>query len=173
MQNYSLIIRIITFDKMSNKEIEILKNYKKKIANYCSLKERSEFDVIKKMHSWQFPKEIQEDLICYLTTNNYLNEERFCREFCRGKFKIKRWGKNKIIAELSKKRVPKKIIDTGLNEIEEDQYLIVLNELLQKKKNTLSIKNKLIRNKKIANFLIQRGFEPFLVWDNINIKDDN
>ena len=58
-------------------------------------------------------------------------------------------------------------INKGLNEIEDEEYEILLNNLLEKKNNSLKDKNHFARKKKIASFLIQRGFEGNLVWDKI------
>ena len=46
-------------------------------------------------------------LIAELKDDDFLNEERFARTFCSGKFKINKWGKQKIAFELSKLQVSK------------------------------------------------------------------
>ena len=58
-----------------------------------------------------------------------------------------------------------------MEEINEDEYLKVLDKLFYQKKIKVTDKNHFIRKTKIANFLIQRGFESFLVWE--KMKDLN
>ena len=59
-----------------------------------------------------------------------------------------------------------------MEEIKEDEYLKVLDKLFTQKKHKVTDKNHFVRKTKIANFLIQRGFESFLVWEKIkDLKD--
>ena len=54
-----------------------------------------------------------------------------------------------------------------LNEISNQNYLNSINKLIDKKNNLLKESNQFIRNKKIANYLISKGYESNLVWDEI------
>ena len=68
-------------------------------------------------------------LLEILITEDYINEERFSQAFCRGKFKIKNWGKRKIRKELKQRNISNICIDKGMEEIKEDEYLKVLDKL--------------------------------------------
>ena len=46
-----------------------------------------------------------EKIIVYLIENNYLNESRFAKVFTGGKFRIKNWGKIRIIRELKYRKI--------------------------------------------------------------------
>jgi len=107
-----------------------------------------------------------------LITNKFIDEERFSTSFCRGKFRIKNWGKRKIINELRRKQISSICINTGLKEIDEKEYDLVLEKLFYQKERSIKDKNQFIRKTKIANFLIQRGFENNLVWDKIRELSD-
>ena len=52
------------------------------------------------------------------------------------KFRIKKWGRNKIIAELRARKIPELIIQIGLEEIDEYEYIKVLRETIEKKKSS-------------------------------------
>ncbi len=96
-----------------------------------------------------------------------MDEERYSRSFCRGKFRIKKWGKRKIINELKKKRISDVCITNGLEEIDDIEYLEELDSICQKKKDSIKEKNHFIKKKKIATYLINKGYESNLVWDKL------
>ena len=149
---------------MHNKQIYDLNIATDRVKRYCSVQDRCQWDVIKKMNDWGLGKKTKDYLLEILITENYINEERFSQSFCRGKFKIKNWGKRKISNELKQKNISSICIDKGMEEIEKDEYLKVLDKLFIQKRKQVTNTNHFIRKKKIANFLIQRGFEPSLVW---------
>ena len=61
---------------------------------------------------------------------------------------------------------------TYIVEIKKDDYLKVLDKLFTQKRDKVTDKNHFVRKTKIANFLIQRGFESFLVWEKMkDLKD--
>ena len=157
---------------MHNKRIYDLNIATDKIKRYCSVQDRCQWDVIKKMNEWGLGEKTKNYLLEILITENYINEERFSQFFCRGKFKIKNWGKRKIINKLKQKNISNICINKGMEEIKEDEYLKVLDKLFIQKKDKVTDKNHFVRKTKIANFLIQRGFESFLVWEKMkDLKD--
>ncbi|MBC8464705.1 MAG: RecX family transcriptional regulator, partial [Bacteroidetes bacterium] len=87
------------------------------------------------------------------------------RSFCRGKFKIKKWGRRKITFELKKKRVSAVCIAKGLEEIEEEEYLESLITLLHKKEVLVKDKNPFVRKKKMVDYMVRKGYESDLVWE--------
>ena len=108
-----------------------------------------------------------------LRKEKYLDEDDFCLAFCRGKFRIKKWGKIKIIHALKKKNIATNSIEKGIKTINQDEYLSTLKKLLIQKKKQLETKKEKRKKIKIANFLIQKGFESFLVWQNLNEMYEN
>ena len=157
---------------MRNKQIYDLNIATDRVKRYCSVQDRCQWDVIKKMNDWGLGKKTQNHLLEILITENYINEERFSQSFCRGKFKIKNWGKRKISNELKQKNISSICIDKGMEEIKEDDYFKVLDKLFIQKRDQVTDTNHFIRKKKIANFLIQRGFEPSLVWEKMKDLED-
>jgi regulatory protein len=138
-----------------------------KLANYCAYQERCHYEVKNKLAEYGLFGEWADEVIAELITQNYLNEERFAKAFAGGKFRIKKWGRNKIKQELKLKQVSSYCIDQGLKEIDFDDYLNILkNEAIEKFESTKD-KNILIKSNKVAKYLITRGFEQDLVWDTI------
>ncbi len=103
-------------------------------------------------------------MVSRLITERFLNEERFAKAFAGGKFRIKKWGRNKIVHELEAHRVTAKCIEKGLKEIDEADYRKTLRELLKKKLAVGGDESLFKRNNKAARFAIAKGYEPELVW---------
>jgi regulatory protein len=134
-----------------------------KLRKYCAYQERSHADVAQKMWDLEIPLDWRDEIVLSLMKENYLNEERFARTYARGKFKIKKWGRLKIIDGLKKHQVSKKCVQLALTEIDEDEYMKALRETIGEKRSKLKEKNQWKRKAAIFRFAAQRGFESELV----------
>ena len=152
---------------MPNKRVYDLNIALDRIKSYCALQDRCQWDVLQKLNEWGLKQVTKDHILEILITDNFVDEARFSTSFCRGKFKIKNWGKRKITNALKRKNISTICINIGLQEIGDNEYNQVLENLFYQKKNTLKDKNHFTQKKKIASFLIQRGFESNLVWDKI------
>ncbi len=139
-----------------------------KAANFCAYQERSQNEVRDKLYKLGATPDEVEELICQLILENYLNEERFAKVFAGGKFRIKHWGKVKIEQELKLKGISPRNINTGLLEIEDQEYIKTLRHILEKKQKSLKEKNPYQRKHKISLHAIRKGYEPSLVWELLN-----
>ena len=157
---------------MHNKRVYDINIAIERIKNYCALQDRCQWDVIQKLREWGLQQSTKDHILEILITNKFIDEERFSTSFCRGKFRIKNWGKRKIVNELRRKQISSICINTGLKEIDEKEYDLVLEKSFYQKERSIKDKNQFIRKTKIANFLIQRGFENNLVWDKIRELSD-
>ena len=153
---------------MHKKKIYDIKIAVERLKSFCALQDKCQWDVKQKMQDWGLLKISQDYIMEQLIQEDYINEERYSRSFCRGKFKIKKWGKIKIINELKKKYISEICIKKGLEEINDLEYNLELNKQYQKKKASLKDKNIFFKNKKIAAFLISKGYESDIVWNIIN-----
>lgn len=135
------------------------------IEYYCAYQERCHSEVRKKLYELSFSEEDIEEVILHLITEDFLNEERFARSFCRGKFGIKKWGRLKIQKSLKQKQVSDYCIKKGMEEIDEATYLSTLEELFLKKKAELVKEiNVWVKRKKISDFLFRKGYETELIY---------
>lgn len=141
-----------------------------KILRYCAWQERSHAEVRSKLYSEGLRKPAVEKIIAELIAEDYLNEERFARAFCRGKFNLKSWGKTKIKIELRQKGVSDANIRAAFSEIDDEQYLSRLKKLLDKKYNSLKSGRQPEKIFKTKQFLMQKGFEPSLIQQLLNEK---
>ena len=152
---------------MYKKKIYDIKTAIEKLKNYCALQDKCKWDVKQKMKEWGLRNKAQDYIIEELINEKYIDEERYSKSFCRGKFKIKKWGKMKIINELRKKCVTEICINKGIEEISDTEYLKELDMQYHKKKDSIKEKNYFLRKRKITTYLINKGYESNLVWDQL------
>jgi len=136
-----------------------------KLAQFCAYRDRSQKEVEDKLREMRMIPQACEQIIIELMREDFLNEERFARSFVRGKFRIKKWGKIKITQELKKKEISAPIIKLGLTEIDENEYLNILEQVAEKKLNLIKESDPYKRKKKLSDYLLQRGFESNLVYE--------
>ena len=153
---------------MQNNKVYTVKEATERIQSFCAIQDRCQWEVEKKMKEWEISDEIIENILTDLILDKFVDEQRFSESFCRGKFRIKRWGKVKIKNELKIKKISKNCIDKGLLQIKNKEYMEVLKYLYIKKRNSLKDTNQFIRKGKIAKHLQQKGFESNMIWELIN-----
>lgn len=139
-----------------------------KARYYCAYQERSHSEVKEKLYALGLHKQQVDEALAQLIEEDYLNEERFAKQFAGGKFRMKEWGRVKIKYELKKKQVSEYCIKKGLKEIDEDDYLVIMAKLAEEKWNTLKgEKNVFIKLRKTQDYLLQKGFETDLVRETL------
>ena len=137
-----------------------------KIKHYCGYQERCHTEVKEKLYSFGLWKTDVEALISELIEQDYLNEERFARLFAGGKYRMKQWGRIKIMHELKQKHISEYCIKRGLKEIDENDYRKTLQKLAAAKWETLKgEKNIFIKKSKTTTYLLQKGYESSLIYE--------
>lgn len=134
-----------------------------KLKQYCAYQERSHHEVVQKLWELGVRKGDHDEIVAALIEDDYLNEERFAIQFAGGKFRMKDWGRKKIYYGLKEKGVSTHSINKALQSIADDDYQKTLNSLAEKKYELLKGEQFLVRKKKTADFLLQKGFEHDLV----------
>ena len=148
-------------------EDEKFKKAKIKIASYCAYQERCQQEVRNKLYSYELYQDQVEEILSWLITENFVNEERFAQTYAGSKFRVKKWGKYKIRRALIQKDISEYCIKKGLQEIGNEDYRATIFSLAEKKLNEygLRISNAYQLKDKTAKFIISKGFEPNLVWE--------
>ena len=139
-----------------------------KLKHYCSYQERSHSEVQQKLWDLGVRKAEHDEIIASLIEDDYLNEERFARQFAGGKFRMNEWGRKKIYYGLKEKGISDYLIKTAMKEINEEAYRKILGGLAEKKYALLKGEQYLVRKKKTIDYLLQKGYEPELVSDVVN-----
>lgn len=143
---------------------------KQKALRYCAYQERSHQEVKNKLFELGLFSSEVDELLAYLITEGFLNEERYAKLFAGGKFRVKQWGRIKIIHALESKGVSKNCIRIGLREIEEADYTQTLQALISRKLGEVDGENIFVVRDKVSKSLIQKGYEPELVWKELKAQ---
>lgn len=139
----------------------------KKMQRYCAYQERSHKEVRGKLLDLGIYGDDLEAILAELIADNFLNEERFARAYARGKFRMKQWGRRRILQELKFRGVSAYSTRKAMEEIPETDYLETLENVVRKKYDSLKEPDDYKRCNKTAQYAISRGFEPNLVWQAI------
>ena len=134
-----------------------------KLKHYGTYQERSHYEVKQKLWELGVRSSEHDELMARLIEEGYLNEERFAIQFAGGKFRMKQWGKKRILAGLREKKVSDYSIKKAIAAIEEKEYLKVLDKLAEKKFELLKGEQNMERRKKTIAYLLQKGYEYELV----------
>ena len=136
---------------------------KQKIVNYCVYQDRCHAEVEQKMREFLLIPEAKEEILLYLIKENYLNEERFTRSYVRGKFYLKKWGKNKIKVNLLQKGISEKLIVKAYGEIDDNEYLAAIKTILEKIIPTFKGLKEYQKKQKAIKYLLSKGYEYDLI----------
>lgn len=131
-----------------------------KLQQYCAYKERCHSEVRTKLLKLEIYGDKLEEIMSALIQEDFLNEERYARSFVSGKYRMNKWGKNKIIMNLKAKRVSEYCINKGLEEINQEEYLNNLVQLFEKQKRIYSKKslNEYQLKSKLYQFANGKGY---------------
>ena len=139
-----------------------------RLQRYCAYQDRCHIEVERKLTEMRMIPQVKEQIIMSLIEDDYLNEERFALAFVKGKFRIKKWGRIRLKAELKKRKISKYLIKSALEQISEKDYLFTFEELANRKANSIKANSILLKKKKLADYLIYRGWESSLVNNKVN-----
>ena len=144
---------------MQDKKLFTFYEIKQKLVNYCVYQDRCHAEVEQKMKEFVLIPEAKEEIILYLIKENYLNEERFARSYTRGKFYIKKWGKNKIKQQLRIKGISDKLIVKSFSEIDDLDYQLTIRDFIEKLMPSYKGLKDYQRKQKLIKFLMSKGYE--------------
>jgi len=140
-----------------------------KLKHYCGYQERSHAEAREKLYTYGLYKPEVEEILSRLIEEDYLNEERFATAFAGGKFRMKGWGKIKIIEGLKEKRVSEYCIKKAMKEIDETNYHASLQKFALAKWDSLKSENNIfIKMRKTQDHLLQKGYELHLINSTLN-----
>ena len=143
----------------------------KKVLRYCAYQDRCTQEVRTKLATFDMPNPEKEKIVKLLIEEGYLDDERYASTFVRSKIHLKKWGVNKIKMALKIKGISDEIISNALSEIDPEIYREELIKVLKAKK--INELDPYKRKAKLAQYAMQKGYEPSLVWDVIRHFDRN
>ena len=135
----------------------------KRAASFCAESERNVAEVERKLRKWGVDDDDIDSIIDRLKSDDFLNEERYCKAYINDRFKLNHWGKVKIRYELGKRDVDRQYIDAALANIDDDEYIEVLKEVVEAKRRTIKDTDTYSASAKILRYALTRGFESDIV----------
>ena len=145
-------------------------NAKQALENYCAYQERCSFEILKKLGAFELSDEQKNQIILDLKVNNYFSDVRYCSAVVSGKFRMNKWGKQKISAYLKQKRLPSNLISDALKELDPDEYFITITSLFDRKWKETKERDTFKRQAKVIRYLLSKGFEFELMKEAVDAK---
>lgn len=154
---------------MIEKKYFSIEEIKRKLERYCAYQDRCHKEIETKLREFVLIEEAKNQIILHLMEHDFVNEERFSKSFARGKFRIKKWGKQRIVRELKQRSISEYNIKTALKEIDEEKYIATIYEIAERRNAIITEENPYKRKKKLSDFLMRKGYEYDLIY--ATIKD--
>ncbi len=104
-----------------------------------------------------------EPIVQQLVEAGFLDEARFARAFVQGKFRMKGWGRHRLVRELKARHIAETCIQQALAEIEEDEYRQEVAARLRKRWEQLAGVPLPMRRHKLHRWAHSRGYESELI----------
>lgn len=140
-----------------------------KAQKVCSGREYCISDILSLLDRWGARDEkTKSAVIDKLIMDKFIDEVRYCRAFARDHFTYSQWGRVKITQGLRSKNIRAEAIASGLEAIDEEEYLDLLKKIVGDQQKRIKAKNRYDLKGKILRHALGKGFESNLVYDVIN-----
>ncbi|KAA6329602.1 Regulatory protein RecX [termite gut metagenome] len=130
-----------------------------RMAAYCSGVEHCRAEVREKLLRQELDENAIERILNRLEKEKFMDNERYTRSFINDKIRFDKWGKLKIKQALYFKQIPQEVVNRELEKIDEEEYLSLLRDILEKKKKTIRAKDAYEQKGKLMRFALGKGFE--------------
>ena len=152
---------------MESQEFE---KYLSKAQSYCSRAEKCESDVRTYLFKQSVDTNVISKIVESLVADKFVDNARYARAFVSDAFKFNKWGRLKIRQALLAKGISEKLMTQPLSEIDETEYMSLLDSLLRAKLKSVHDDDEYKVKASVFRFAYSRGFEPELVekvWEKI------
>ena len=143
-----------------------------KVRQWCASDEHCIWDVKQKLVRIGCTSSEINHILQLLTEEGFINENRYALAFANGKFKLLKWGRNKIASEMRRKKIPEQIIRKALESIAVELYQNTLINLLNKKKSEFGDETPVIMKQKLVRFALQKGYEAEMIYALLLMTDE-
>lgn len=128
-------------------------------AALCCQSEHCVADITERLLRWGVSREDSDRIIDRLIDEKYIDESRYALAYVRDKVRFSHWGRVKIKSMLRMLRVSEQDISNAFDSFDEDEYLGVLENVIESKRRTLPEAESYASRVKLIRFALQRGFE--------------
>jgi regulatory protein len=143
------------------------------ITHFCSREERCISEVKTRLNQFGLPEIDIEEIIEFLKSEKYIDDQRYANAYANDKFRFNKWGKYKITMFLKQKHITGEYISNAIENIPFKDYKELLVNELRKKMSQLAKASKFETKGKLYRFAAQRGFENDLIIETLNELLDN
>jgi len=132
------------------------------------LRDRSVGEVEEKMRRKKFGEKEIAEVISFLESKNFVNDQRFAERFVREKQELQHWGQYRIKSELKRKHISDELINEILSTQSDNTEIDAAREAadLWRRKNPNCPKEKIYQ--RLGAFLSRRGFSYDVVKEILN-----
>lgn len=133
-----------------------------RLMDLCSRSEKSPYEITTKLKQWGLEAEA-DAILDKLKAENFISPERFAHAFARDKMNFNRWGRVKIRYYLKGHGIPEFLVESALDQLDQEGYRDMIFSELKKKLDGLKIKDPFQKKGRVYSFGMQRGYEPDLI----------
>ncbi len=167
-----------TKDELTEQKAEEIKSYdeinfgKKVAMSYLNYKQRTEKEVLKKLHSHKLSDSSIDTIINFLKSFKFINDESYAKLFVESKKLLKPEGRKSLKIRLAQKGINKEITDRSVQEnYSEEEEFIKAKELYGKYKKKVKGKNEMDKKQKCYRFLLSKGFSYDLISSVMKLEE--
>lgn len=144
---------------MERKKIVTLEKAFERAAYICGKAEHCSSEILDKLRGWGVTSDAAAKIIDKLIDLRFIDDRRFALAYASDKMRFSYWGKRKIAFMLAGKRIPANIIAEALGELDDDEYLEMINKSILQKSAGLGLPLTLKDKNTLYRFAISRGYE--------------
>ena len=144
-----------------------------RLTALCARSEHCQHDMLEKMRQWGIGDDAQAEVMARLVGERYVDDERFARAFANDKIRYNKWGRRKVEQALWQKRIDDSIIRQVLDDVDDDEYIAVLQPLLRQKRRNTKAANPRELNAKLIRFAMTRGFGIDIIKQCMEVDDED
>lgn len=153
-------------------------------AARCAQREYCRADWCERFVRAGLPRAACEQVLDRLEDEGYIDEARYARAFAHDKVRYERWGRIKIAAALSAKRLATAAIDEALGQIDDAEYRAAFLSAVQTKLRSMGYaplpeasspwqaQLSAADRARLVRFLASRGFEPANLFQTLGGEAD-
>ncbi len=146
-----------------NRKMPTLEALQDALLKFCAYRERCKSEAKNKLRMIGATEDQANQVIERMEKEGFIDNQRFADLFARSKFSNNRWGRVKIRAELLRREIPDNTVRQALSSINEQDYLIALHDMMNKKHLLYAEKNPARAKEKAAAYAAQKGFETDVI----------
>ena len=134
-----------------------------RLEDTCIRGEHSTGEILEKLFRWGIAEDDRNAIVKSLVKNRFVDDSRFARAFVSDRMAFAHWGRRKIAAALTVKRVARDIAADAIAEIDEAEYYRILFNVMSARLRHSGLPESKEEYMKLIRHGVQRGFETDLV----------